>query len=328
MPAWDAIIVGAGPAGISAAMAILRLGGKPLLIDKKSFPREKACAGMLSAAAIASSPFNLVPAICAVSSAILWKEHGRERLLHEQNLLSHRIELDDYLFRQAIASGVTFRQVPNIIKLRQSDNEVRLTTSQKELLIGSHVIAADGANSQIRRLLNLPSAATSAFAIEADLELPVEAKITPALFDFDTIPAGYGWHFPKGSTSNLGIAFMRGNHGNVAKAFESFINRHGKCARKLGRSRGAAIGSYGAATCLGTGRLLLCGDAAGLADPWTGEGISTAFQSGHAAGTAVMQNLRHKEDALAYYEKTLSNTLEQLKKRSQHLTTPSYGMSK
>ena len=65
MPMWDAIIVGAGPAGISAAMAVLRAGGKPLLIDRKTFPREKACAGMLSAAAVAAAPFHPGPVTCA-----------------------------------------------------------------------------------------------------------------------------------------------------------------------------------------------------------------------------------------------------------------------
>ena len=337
MPMWDAIIVGAGPAGISAAMAVLRAGGKPLLIDRKTFPREKACAGMLSAAAVAAAPFHPGPVICAVSSGILWREHGKDTHLHEQNLLTHRIELDDFMFRQAMGAGVAFRQVPELIKLRQTAHEVRLTTGQRELLVARHVIAADGANSLIRRLLNLPSVGHDAFAIEVDLALPADAKTRPALFDYDFVTGGYGWHFPKGNTSNLGIAFMHGLHGNIATALDSFIQCHGKEALQQGRSRGAAIGSYGPDTCLGIERTLLCGDAAGLADPWTGEGISMAFKSGHAAGTAVMryqqeqqlqqlqQQSRHVKSALLHYQEMLSPLLDQLKKRQQQATPMSYG---
>lgn len=328
MPVWDAIVVGAGPAGIAAAMAVHRAGGKPLLIDRKTFPREKACAGMLSAAAIAAAPFNLGPATCAVSSNILWREQGKDTLLQEQNLLSHRIELDDYLFRQAIAEGITFRQIPELIKIRHSGNEVRLTTGQRELLVARYVIAADGANSQVRRLLNLPSVAKTAFAIEADMELPADAKAQPALFDYDVVKGGYGWIFPKGSTSNFGIALMNsvhGAHGNIAEALESFILCHGNGALKRGRSRGAAIGSFGTETCLGIERTLFCGDAAGLADPWTGEGISMAFQSGRAAGVAVVRHLDRSESALAHYQETLLPLLGQLEQRRQQATPKSYG---
>lgn len=322
---WDAIVVGAGPAGIAAAMAIHRGGGRVLLLDRKAFPRTKACAGMLSSAALVSSPFPVTSVICSVSTHLIWKKDHHEQLIHERNILTHRQQLDTYLYEQTTASGVSFRQIPGLLKLVDTGSLVRLTTNYRELLSARTLIGADGANSSIRRLMGLPSAARGAFSVEVNLSLPADAHELPALFDYDAVKGGYGWWFPKGETSNMGIAIMNGDSSSISTHLHTFVQTHGKNSAYIGRVRGAAIGAFGPSTCLGAGNILLCGDAAGLTDPVTGEGISHAFRSGKSAGLAAISAMT-QGSALQHYQKRMEQQLSELMRRTTD-GTKSYGLS-
>lgn len=268
---WDAIVVGAGPAGIAAALAIHRDGGRVALLDRKAFPRPKACAGMLSTLALRAAPFPVTPVIRCIPRTLVMRQDGREQVLQERNYLTHRIELDAHLFREAIAAGIPFFRVPGLAKLVNGAAGIRLTTPDHRLFAAPALIAADGANSQVRRLLGLPPACRDAFSIEIDLALPGDERQTPPWMDFDTVPGGYGWLFPKGDSCNVGIVVM-GKTGaeGIGTAFARFLADHAAGAGAIGRARGAAIGTYGPLTRLGQGRALLCGDAASLADPLTG----------------------------------------------------------
>lgn len=321
---WDAIVVGAGPAGIAAAMAIHRDGGRVALLDRKAFPRPKACAGMLSALALQTAPFPVTPVIRSVPRTLVMHQCGREQMLQERNYLTHRIELDDHLFREAVTAGVTFFRVPGLAKLVNGPVSVRISTHDHRFFTARALIAADGANSQVRRLLGLPAACRDAFSVEIDLALPGDARQTPPWMDFDLVPGGYGWLFPKGDSCNVGIAVMgKAGEEGIGTAFARFLADHAAGADAIGRARGAAIGAYGPLTRLGQGRVLLCGDAASLADPWTGEGISHAFVSGQLAGLAVM---RQPAAPLACYEEAMQPTLGQLAKR-QEKQVASYGVT-
>ena len=321
---WDAIVVGAGPAGIAAAMAIHRDGGRVALLDRKTFPRPKACAGMLSPLALQAAPVPVTPVIRSIPRTLVMRQDGREQVLQERNYLTHRIELDAHLFGEAIAAGIPFFRVPGLAKLVNGAAGIRLTTPDHRLFTAPALIAADGANSQVRRLLGLPPACRDAFSIEIDLALPGDARQTPPRMDFDAVTGGYGWLFPKGDSCNVGIAVMgKADMKGIDAAFARFLAANAPGAAAIGRARGAAIGAYGAQTRLGEGRVLLCGDAASLADPWTGEGISHAFVSGRLAGLAVM---RQPAAPLACYEEAMQPTLGQLAKR-QEKQVASYGVT-
>lgn len=318
---WDAIVVGAGPAGIAAAMAIHRAGGRVALLDRHDFPRPKACAGMLSAHALRHCPFPPAPVLVAVPQLVAVREGGREQGLPERNYLAHRIELDAFLQQQAVAAGVPFFRIPGLAKLQQGESSVRLTTPDRRLFTARTVIGADGANSQVRRLLGLDAANRDAFALELDVEW-TPGSDTP-LLDFDAVPGGYGWIFPKGERCNIGIARMASGG---AKGSGEELSRY--LARGIppaagGPVRGAAIGAFGRHTHLGTGRILLCGDAASLADPWTGEGISHAFVSGRLAGSAA---LAAPAAPLATYRTAMQPTLRQLERR-QAKKMATYGVA-
>jgi flavin-dependent dehydrogenase len=108
-----------------------------------------------------------------------------------------------------------------------------------------------------------------------------------ARFDFGVIPAGYGWVFPKGAHLSIGVATMRRGvnlHVTLARYLETLglrevegIDKHGFLIPLAPPREGVALG-----------RVLLAGDAAGLADPVTGEGISAAIDSGTLAARAIL----------------------------------------
>lgn len=323
MRGWDAIVVGAGPAGVAAAVAIHRAGGHVLLLDRKTFPRPKACAGMLSSSALSAAPFSIAPVLCGISQTLTNQRNGQCQTLYQKNYLTHRVALDAHMHASAVAAGVSFRQIDTLLKITDTGSQVRLLTATRELLTARHLIAADGANSQIRRLMHLPSAATMAFSVEADIARPANSKTEAAQFDFDAIPRGYGWCFPKGDSSNIGIAQMHPPLDNTAALFSGFRERFGESATIIGKARGAAIGRLSPATCLGVGNILFCGDAAGLADPKTGEGISHAFYSGNAAGHATCK--KNGNHALRSYQEAMQPTLRALKSR-EHDSSTEYGI--
>lgn len=286
---WDAVIVGAGPAGIAAATSIYQQGGRSLLIDKKAFPRPKACAGMMSQLAATHAPFSLTPAICAVSSQILWKSHKSEHIFSQQNTLSQRIELDSFMLRRAQLHGITFLQT-TIHTLNVHHDHVEIVTQDHSTLNARTLIVADGANSAMRRLLGL-NQPNQAFAVEADIALPCNAHTQPAVFDYDALSNGYAWWFPKDGSSNIGLyvndtALLDRNWKEQLSHFQQTYSLN---VPIIGNIRGAAIGIYGENTLLNYENILFCGDAAGLANPYTGEGIGYAFLSGKLAGQAVMQ---------------------------------------
>lgn len=305
-------MVGSGPAGIAAAMAIHQQGGKALLLDKKSFPRPKACAGMMTPLALAHAPFPLIPAICAVSLQLHWKAQEKTQTFLEKNVLSHRIELDHFMHKEAVRSGIAFRQ-DSPQKIRIYPDKIQIMTESHLLLEGRTLVAADGANSYIRRLLRIP-AAGEAFALEVDTPLLPPLETNPALFDYDAIAQGYAWWFPKGNTSNFGIGVFNKSDANLKEGLRQFMAVHSATLAHAGKIRGALIGCYGKGTYLGRERVLFCGDAAGLADPWTGEGISYAFLSGKLAGDAIM----HKTTTpAADYALRMVPTLALLQQRLQ-----------
>jgi geranylgeranyl reductase family protein len=315
---WDAIVVGAGPAGCAAAYDVAAAGRRVLLVDTASFPRAKACAGALTRKAVRALRYSIAPVVrMEVSEAVL--EHRSApgepvRVARRRPFcaMTVRAELDAYCLEQTRGRGAVFRRVGVIAGIEELADRVRLQMKE-ELgpLEGRFVIGADGVHSRVRALTAGPGGARwfrRGFAVEANVPYAETGRSFPFTFDFAPEFAGYGWLFPRNDHVNVGLytadaglgraiaGLEKGGAEGIDRAgLERYIEaRCGPFKQGLARHGGVTgqfLGLGAAGYAPGESRVLLVGDAAGFVDPLTGEGIHGAIVSGQAAAAAVLGSL-------------------------------------
>ena len=251
--------------------------------------------------------------------------------------------LDQTLLSARQGGSVELRKIDRITALRESPDFIELdvaTPRGPETLRAPILIGADGSNGQTRRLHRLdnhgealsPSAQEDGFALEATVPytslpatLPNGARPHDLVFDFAPLPGGYGWLFPKADHINIGVGAFAPTKNSGAPSSTTVpssakvgspnpslkqVTRallldyaHQKLGvTTLSHITGQQLG-MGGHTYIPRGRVLLVGDAAGLVDPLTGEGIHSAIISGQAAAAAILEcdlNNQSSEIAAAY----------------------------
>jgi geranylgeranyl reductase family protein len=293
MKIWDAIIVGAGPAGCGAAFDLVHHGREVLLLDKADFPRQKACAGGLTVKALKALRYSIEPVIRQqISQMRLERDVGRAITLGRRSsccFMTVRQELDDFCFRQTTRAGAQFRRIRTIDAITQEPAGVTLSVDG-DLLRARFLVGADGVHSRVRQLAGMESNwFWRGFALEATVPT-LNAAAHKLAFDFAPVRNGYGWVFPKGDHLNIGL---------YSSSPDEKLNRARLSAYVRGRSVHAdaecIIGQYagfGAAQHKPvSNRIFLVGDAGGFVDPLTGEGIYFAIVSGQAAALAIKKDL-------------------------------------
>lgn len=345
MQIWDAIVVGAGPAGCAAAYDLAAAGRQVLLLDTSSFPRPKACAGALTMKAVRALRYPVTPVVRKyVSAAVL--EHGSapgEAVSVERRksfcLMTVRAELDAYCLEQTRARGAGFLQIKALTGLNQQQDHVLLYLSGGGGPLPTRfVVGADGVHSRVRALSTPGGAAwfRRGFAVEANVPYQATRREFPLTFDFAPALAGYGWLFPRHDHVNVGLYTSEERAGaNMAILPESLSSagRRKETWRSATAVDRAALTGYILARCgteahgritgqfLGLGaagyapsatRVLLAGDAAGFVDPLTGEGIHGAIVSGQAAARAILRSLAEGGDAGSLYSRGLQRQRAEL----------------
>ncbi len=313
-PGWyDLIIVGAGPAGSAAALAALQADplARVALVDAATFPRDKACGD-----GIAPQALNELAALGVPDAAAGFEPVGRLRLrsplgreiVAEPREVAYCIPrevFDARLVDAATARGATL--------LHRRIRTITVTPDGVELapdLKGRVVIGADGANSTMRRLLNLPSNPLGCEAIAmrgyaAGIPGPPEQLIEMVAANW---PA-YAWSFPISGPghvdrANVGFGMLRTSFAELAgQEASGRAALEGPLAALLPHQPATAGSLRAHHLPLSTfrpkqpdGRVLLVGDAASLINPLTGEGIYYAVLSGRLAGAAAIAAIAQEGD--------------------------------
>ncbi|MFQ5660342.1 MAG: geranylgeranyl reductase family protein [Gammaproteobacteria bacterium] len=307
MKMYDAIIVGAGPAGCAGAFDLCRAGRSVLLIDRRRFPRLKACAGGLTVKTVNALRYSIRPVIRHVTHNLrVGKGVCDTRLLqssHPIAALTVRSEFDHYCLEKTIGTGAEFKIVKRINNLVIEKERVFLITDSGEIH-GRFVIGADGANSRIRKLMGESRWLHSGLAIEACL--PMYGMPPPDMeFDFGVVQGGYGWIFPKGDHVNVGLYSnargMKLSRKHLATYVEKRLGLTG-----IKELAGQQVSLGGADYHPASNRVFLAGDAAGLIDPLLGEGIYNAIRSGQAAASAIESELSGRDRAIDVFKSLLA----------------------
>ncbi|MGD9487348.1 MAG: NAD(P)/FAD-dependent oxidoreductase [Calditrichaceae bacterium] len=301
MHIYDAIVVGGGPAGSSAAYDMADAGLDVLLIDKRTFPRFKACGGALTIKTLNRFRFSIAPVIkTAVSSKVVgYGTLSQSHLRGEYPILvtTVREELDQYCFERTLAKGVKFLQIDQILGIVEKSDLVSLDIDGQEELQCRYLIGADGARSRVRTITGEFVPDTSALALEGIVPLSRCKSIPELTFDYGVVKNGYGWLFPKDNHINVGIYTRKPEEDEINKSrLRKYVQKR-LGTDQIDRITGYPIGTGGDHYEPKSARIFLVGDAAGFAECIWGEGIHNAVHSGQLAAKAIISARRDGENA-------------------------------
>ncbi len=302
----NVIIVGAGPAGSTAAYILAKSGLKVTLIDAEKFPRQKLCGGLLTLRTkrLFENIFGESISGIADFKSDGMKMYFRDKLLSSvtgyKNLyLVNRIDFDSYLLKQAKKAGVQLILGKRVCDI--SYNTVRL--SDNTLVDYSLLIGADGVNSVVAKHLYGASFIKKQTAFCLETEIPIEfvkeEVKEPEVF-FGYANWGYGWVFPKSKTVTVGIGGLPHKNKDMKEAFQQLLQDRFGITDTIG-VKGFHVPAGAYRTKPGKGNIIVCGDAAGLVEPITGEGIAFAMQSGKFAAESVLETANGKGDLYNNY---------------------------
>lgn len=291
---YDVIVIGAGPAGSSAARAAARRGLSVLLVDKRAeVGRPVQCAEYVSRLILQEVP---VPRACVAHGTTHLRTHlpsGREHVMAAPGFILHRALFDKHLAIEAARAGADV--MLRTTALERTDGGVVVRTARREQEIEAGVvIGADGAHSTVGRWIGQRNIDFVA-AAQCELVMNAAAPETEVYFAPEYV-GGYAWLFPKRLTANVGV----GVHSAVgvsgaSTALERFLDRL-KAAGRLQNINAVAYTSgfvpVGGLLKGWEENILLAGDAAGCVHPVTGAGILFALISGRLAGETAAEALR------------------------------------
>jgi geranylgeranyl reductase family protein len=285
---YDVIVVGAGPAGASAARRCAQLGLGTLLIDKAVFPRPKLCGGALSEQAMSYLDFDL-PGELIEHDVYGARLHFGGTCIEIKKpyriaVLVSRTRFDHFLLEKAAEAGARIIQGKRVSALDRDRDGVRVIVG-KDSYRGRIVIGSDGFHSVTARYVRRKHRKNE-YGICVASRIPGGA-IALDIHDvvdihFGVAGEGYGWVFPHKGYFSVGIGGSASRMSNPQAAMRRFLASTGLPTDV--KMRGFPIPAGGVRRDIVADRLLLTGDAAGFVDAFTGEGIAYAIRSGQLAG--------------------------------------------
>lgn len=326
METCDVLIVGGGPAGSSCAWKLGQSGLNVVILDKARFPRHKVCAGWITPPVLTElnidiDDYRKQHVIQPINRFLTGLIGGREVETNYDQTVSYgirRFEFDDYLLRRTSAR----------LRLSEAFRSIRSDGADwivNDALRAPLVIGAGGHFCPVARHFSAASAADSNVprppVLPVVMAQEIEFEMTPAQVDQCQVLAdrpelffcpdlqGYGWIFRKGNWLNIGLGREHEDHlSRHVKVFAEWLQSRGKIPLDLpGPFRGHAyrLRTHLPQPVIPEG-VLLIGDAAGLADRQSGEGIRPAIESGLLAAATILEvGLQHQANFNKIYTEKL-----------------------
>jgi geranylgeranyl reductase family protein len=291
---WDVAVIGAGPAGLSAAHAAARAGARTLVLERAEHPRYKTCGGGLIGTSLAAIPDRIpVPAHDWVDRASFTCNGRRAftRVAKGRPLLAmvRRPEFDDALRLAAVDAGASVRERVAVRAIEQDASRVTIRLADRSRVTARYAIGADGSSGVSARHVGVTYDQVD-LGLEVELPVPEELRRQwrgRLLIDWGPVPGSYAWVFPKGDELTVGVIASRGRGDETREYLRRFVSRLGLDGVSPVHDSGHLTRCRADDSPLRHGRVAVAGDAAGLLEPWTREGISFALRSGALAGAAA-----------------------------------------
>jgi geranylgeranyl reductase family protein len=312
----DVIVVGGGPAGSSAAYMLAKQGLNVLVLEKQKMPRYKTCGGGVNIRAARHIPFSIEPVVERVIYKYRFTYRGEKPFEKASNepltYMTQRMRLDQFLLEQARDQGAHVIEEVSVRKIDEKNASVVIEDSGGNVYRSLLLIGADGANSTVARHLQLNDGIQREIALESEVALPDEVlcKWNDLIeIDLFSVWCGYGWIFPKQDHISIGVGGPQKYFKQIKAYNTAYLSKNNVSEYPKIRFSGHALPVRKGFAPLTKGRALLVGDAAGLLEPFTGEGIGYAVRSGQLAALAIDAFLKNEAPDLALYTHLLDNEL-------------------
>ncbi|MET1002115.1 MAG: geranylgeranyl reductase family protein [Acidimicrobiia bacterium] len=344
-PEYDVLVVGGGPSGAAAGFWLAERGHRVLIVEKKRFPREKTCGDGLTPRAVRQlndmgladrlSDFQRYDGLRSIGHGVTleleWPEHPE---FPSYGYVVRRRDLDEMVADQAVKAGATMWPAAEALTPLVEDGLVagasvkRGETGAVETVRARYVVVADGANSRFGRALGTSRDRTYplGMAIRGYYASPrhddpwIESHLDIRDRDGNHLP-GYGWIFPVGDgTVNVGVGLLSTFSGwknvNTSRLMEAFSETAPEYwglspETSCGPPTGGRLPTGGSVRPHVGPTFLVVGDAAGSVNPFNGEGISVAYETGRLAADAIDLALRTGDGlALRTYDARLAETYD------------------
>ena len=321
MKRYDAIVVGGGPAGSTTAYRLAEQGASVLLADKATFPRDKPCGGGMTMRAVRQCPVDPTPVVEEWINEVELRFRYRAAVVHRTVeplvWMTQRRRLDAFLLDAAREQGVEVREGARVAI--EPENTVVVSG---ERVTADALIGADGANGVTAKAVGLGAGVVYGVAYEGNVKYPILSQDRYAhrlVLELADIPGGYAWVFPKGDHANVGVGAWQSEGPKLREHLRRACEAHGLDPGALDALRGHRLPLRRPGTRIAGERHLLVGDAAGLIDPVSGDGMYECFVSARLATVAVLDLLAGKVASLHSYEEAVDRELAPLHRASWKL---------
>lgn len=305
---YDVITVGAGPAGATIAFELARRGIHVLILERSKLPRYKLCGGGVTWKAVWQLPFDISPIVQKTLHQMTLMLNGSPRVTIQSDeplvCMTMRDEFDSFLTMRACEQGAKLTDGQSVTQIIETDDGYQVETPSDcyrcQVLVG-----ADGAHSKVAQSVGLHNKPVLGLALEAEVHLPADQMTiwqNSLCVDFGRLRNGYGWIFPKRDHLSIGAAAEEIGYRDLKEYYDRFVGDKLGIDATQPRPLGHFLPLRKRHMPIQHGRALLVGDAAGLVDPFTGEGIFYAIRSAQIAAIEIAKLLAHDQADLRSYE--------------------------
>lgn len=302
------IVVGAGPAGAHLAYLLAREGIDVLLLEKERLPRYKPCAGGVAPKARRFLDFDLSPVIEDTVRTVVLAYHKAEPITatRDQSVVYtvSRDRFDAFIVNKAKEAGVEVREGARVRQVEACNSGILVHAGGREWP-GQILVGADGAQSVVARALGMVRRKITAVTLTKEVPVSgerLERSRGTIKVNYGKAPGTITWVFPKVDRLSIGAGTISPRFKGLHPFLQQMTIEEGLAEpAAMTRARGWTIPYNPKPDLLHHGRALVVGDAAGLADPLTGEGIYAALLSARLAAEVIADQVKKPRPDLSYY---------------------------
>jgi geranylgeranyl reductase family protein len=286
-----------------------------LVLEKEKLPRYKCCAGGVTSKTVKLLDFDISEVVeDAIYEVSFTFNLGNAYLgQHSQPLIYTvmRDVFDYFLVTRAQQLGAIFMDGQKVMRIQVSADWVEISTAD-DIFRSRLVVGADGAYSVVAKELGMGRNIEYIAGIESEIIVPKEelAKWKSRVqIDLGCVPGGYAWVFPKRNYLSIGVGCLASKAKHLDRQHQKFLNSLSIGSYTIARSNSHLIPTCTKGSLVWQNKALLLGDAAGLADPLTGEGIYNAIQSAQLAAPVIENSLARGKVELPDYQQIVEQKI-------------------